>query len=64
MTLRYTEVVGTDGNDSWITIGNIYFGLSGNDAFTAATGAEYVVVMGGEGSDTYTAASLIHSRRA
>ena len=55
-TLRFPEVVATNGNDNLIAGTNqLTFGLGGNDTITAQAGSEYNFMAGGPGNDTYVA---------
>lgn len=56
--LRFPERVATDGNDKLNTGGNqLTFGMGGDDTVYARVGSVYNFMAGGEGDDTYVAAS-------
>jgi len=57
MVVRFSENVGTSGNNQFTGANlNIYFGLGGNDTFTAQAGLpNSATFFGGNGDDTYRA---------
>jgi hypothetical protein len=62
-TIRFQEVVGTAGNESYgvpLGVDKIYMGLGGGDAFFATSGDE-VMLMGGTGSDNYWTGSVTNA---